>query len=735
MTNDLALLLTERFEATLAAAAAVGPVPDGDAPAEPPPPAPPEHAERPAWPRVYSALVGRERELTELAALLDRPDVQLVTLLGPGGIGKTRLALALGDDDAHAGRATYVGLATLTSPDAVLPAMAEALGLPDTEQGGVVDALVRALRERDELVVLDNVEHVVDGVAGLGEVLEACPGVTVLATSRTPLRLAAEHEYPVSALPAPRVGADVAEVGAADGVRLFVERARTVRPRFRLTADNADEVGELVRRLDGLPLALELAAARTRLLSPADLLRRLDRRFELLAGGPRDTPSRQQTLRSTIAWSVDQLGPVERRTLDALSVFERGWSLEAAEAVCAVPAAPGEPPVDVVQVLSVLVEDNLVVAYDLLDEGRFTLLDSIRAYALEVLEAGGQDPSVQERHAAYYRSLAERARDELTGAEQRAWLNRLEAEHDNLRKALAWFDARGDGDALVCTASALLYFWWIRGHGREGRQWLRRAAEAVDDSHPLRSVALGGLGTLTWLQGDYPGAREAYEASLAAARRTGDEGQIASALGNLGVIALELGELGRAGELLEQALEVNRRIDNRVQTSRALINLSLVRIAEDDFTAARTLLEESVDLNRALGDTWGLATALIDLGDVHRATDELDEAEACFAESLRLAQSIDDRECVAYAFEGAGTVSAARGDDEHAAQLWGAAEALREAIGTPRPPSTAADDIASDIAAVRDRLGPDAFERARVAGRRAPLAQSVALVLAETPER
>lgn len=725
VTNDLALLLTERFEASLGPGPAVGPVPEPDPPPEPAPEAP----DRPPWPRVYTALVGRDRELAELGALLGRPDRQLVTLLGPGGIGKTRLALALGDPAARAGRATYVGLAPLAAPDAVLPAVAEALGLPDTEDVPVVDALVQALRDRTELVVLDNVEHVVDGVAGLGDVLEACRGVTVLATSRTPLRLAAEHEYPLAALPAPRRGAPLDEVADADGVRLFVERAQAVRPRFRLTADNADEVAEVVRRLDGLPLALELAAARTRLLSPSDLLRRLDRRFELLAGGPRDTPSRQQTLRSTIAWSVDQLRPAERSVLDALAVFERGWSLEAAEAVCLAPGADGAPAVDVVEALSVLVEDNLVVAYDLLDEGRFTLLDSIRAYALEVLEAGGQDDGVHARHAAYYRSLAERAKEQLTGADQKAWLTRLEAEHDNLRAALAWFDARRDGDGLIATASALLYFWWIRGHGREGRQWLRRAAEAVDERHPLRSVALGGVGTLTWLQGDYPAAREAYEASLAAARSTGDEAQIASALGNLGVIALELGELALAGSLLEQSLEVNRRIRNRMQTSRTLINLSLVRIAGDDLAAARTLLEESVTLNRELGDTWGLATALINLGDVHRAGHELDEAQGCFAEALRLARTIDDRECVAYAFEGAGTVAAARGDGTGAARLWGAAEALREAIGTPRPPSTASDGIAVDIARVRDELGPEAFDRARAQGRTASLADNVALVL------
>ena len=382
--------------------------------------------------------------------------------------------------------------------------------------------------------------------------------------------------------------------------------------------------------------------------------------------------------------------------------------------------------------LAVLVENNLVVAYDIADEGRYTLLESIRAYAAELLEASGRANAVGARHAACYLGLAEQARDRLTGAEQREWLERLEAEHDNLRVALSWYATHPDGDAMGRLATALLYFWWIRGHYKEGRQWLTRAAEGLDDRSPVRSRALGGTGTLAWLQGDYVAAKAAYAASLDAARAAGDEAQIASALGNLGVIGLEQRDLATARSLLEQALEINRRIGNQLQTNRTLINLSLVVIASDDFVSARRYLKEAVAINTALGDSWGLTAALINLGDVHRAEGDLAAARSCFAESLRLAVSIEDKESIAFALEGAAGVAAASHDGDRAARLWGAADALREAIGTPRPPGTGAEDVAADLARTRVELGEEAFDRAWQAGRGAALEQSMALVTGAT---
>ena len=723
LVDDLALMLTERFEATLAP----GPLPAPEPPPEPPEPPeePPGPAEGrwPPWPRVHSSLVGRDLELHELVDLVGRPDVQLVSLLGPGGIGKTRLALALGEVVRRTGSATYVGLGTVTDPDGAGPAVAEAYGVVQEEGVPLLDALSRALQDRDELLVLDNVEQLVDGAASLAALLEVCPRLTVVATSRTPLRLAAEHEFPLRALSAPAAGAGFAAVRDSDAVRLFVERAQAVRPSFRLTEENAPVVAALTRHLDGLPLALELAAARSRMLSPADLLKRLDRRLDLLADGPRDLPSRQQTLRGTIAWSVDQLDEDERQLFADLAVFDRGWSLAAVETVCD-PERTGR----VLDVLAELVENNLVVAYDIADEGRYTLLESIRAYAQELLEASGRADVVRARHAACYLALAEEAKDRLTGSEQGAWLERLEAEHDNLRVALSWYAGHPDGDAMGRLATALIYFWWIRGHYREGRQWLTRSAEGLDDRSPVRSRALGGIGTLAWLQGDYAAANTAYAASLASARAAGDEAQIASALGNLGVIALEQRDLGTARTLLEQALEINRRIGNRLQTNRTLINLSLVAIAADDFVSARRALEEAVAINTELGDSWGLTAALINLGDVHRAEGDLVAARSCFVESLRLAVSIEDKESIAFALEGAAGVAAASQDGERAARLWGAADALRDAIGTPRPPSTGADDVAADLARTRAELGEEAFDQAWRAGRAAPLAESMALV-------
>ena len=728
LVDDLALMLTERFEATLPPVPLTGATPEPP-PAEPPgTPAATAPGRTPRWPRVHSTMVGRDLELHELVDVVEQPEVQLITLLGPGGIGKTRLALALGEVVRRTGSATYVGLGTVNDPDGAGPAVAEAYGVVPEEGVPLLDALARRLQDRDELLVLDNVEQLVDGAASLGALLEACPRLTVVATSRTPLRLAAEHEFPLRALAAPAQDADLVAVQRSDAVRLFVERARAVRPSFRLTEENASVVGELTRHLDGLPLALELAAARSRMLSPADLLKRLDRRFELLADGPRDLPSRQQTLRGTIAWSVDQLDAEEHQLFADLAVFDRGWSLEAVESVCD-PERTGR----VLDALAALVENNLVVAYDIADEGRYTLLESIRAYAAELLEVGGRADAVRARHAACYLGLAEQARDRLTGAEQREWLERLEAEHDNLRVALSWYAEHPDGDAMGRLATALLYFWWIRGHYKEGRQWLTRAAEGLDDRSPVRSRALGGTGTLAWLQGDYTAAKASYAASLDSARAAGDEAQIASALGNLGVIGLEQRDLGTARSLLEQALEINRRIGNQLQTNRTLINLSLVAIAADDFVSARRYLEEAVAINTALGDSWGLTAALINLGDVHRAEGDLAAARSCFAESLRLAVSIEDKESIAFALEGAAGVAAAASDGDRAARLWGAADALRDAIGTPRPPSTGADDVAADLARTRDELGEEAFDRAWQAGRVAALEESMALVTSSVP--
>lgn len=717
LADDLALLLTERFEASLRTVLA--------APAaQPTKPTP----KRPTWPRPPTPLVGRTQELETLTRLLVADDVQLLTLLGPGGIGKSRLALALGARAAPTDGATFVGLAGLSDASMVIPTLADALGIPESEGGTRLGSLQEVLQDKAALLILDNFEQVADAAPELGALLTACPKLKTIVTSRAPLRLAAEYEFPVAPLTLPQPGAPLAELREAEAVTLFVARAQTAKPSFALTMANAEAVAELTRRLDGLPLALELAAARIKLLSPGDLLRRLDRRFELLAGGARDLPGRQQTLRGTIDWSYNLLQPEEQRTLQELSVFAGSLSLEAAEAVC----TPSDAST-LLDPLTVLVENNLVVPYDAPEEARFRLLESIRAYAQEKLTEAGEADVVQARHASYFTTLAQQAREHLLGENQLTWLTKLETEHDNLRAALAWLavarSTPSDGETYGLLASSLIHFWWIRGYYSEGRRWLSDALTRVSEASPVRSRTLDGLGVLAWVQGDYTAAREHYEGSLALARNKGQESGVASSLGNLGILALERGDLEEAKTLFTEGLEINRRLSNLDGLAPALINLSIVTTRQGDYAAARTQLAEALAINRKRKDIWGVATALINLGDVLCVQGEVEEARAYFSESLQLAQDLGDRESLAYALEGFASIAAAQGLAERAAHLWGAAEALREASSNPRPPSSGADTYKEDIELMRADLGETGFAEVWIRGRGTPLQKAIAYAL------
>jgi predicted ATPase len=713
LADDLALLLTERFEAALLPA----PPRPAATPVAEPVPAPA------ALPRAASPLIGRDAELASLTALLARPEVQLVTLLGAGGIGKSRLALALATA-APAGTATFVDLTGVTDPDAVLPTVAETLGVVDQEGRSWLEGVRQVLGEQDRLLVLDNFEQVVEAAPAVAELVGACPALTVVTTSRTPLRVVAEHEFWVPTLAAPATADSFAATRDAPAVQLFVTRAQAVRASFALTPENAPAVAELTRRLDGLPLALELAASRIKLLPPAAMMRRLDRRFDLLDTGARDLPDRQQTLRATIDWSYNLLAEPERRTLLELAVFSGGWSLEAAEAVCD-PA--GER--DVLDRLGVLVDDSLVVAYETAQDGRFRLLESIKAYALDRLGDGAEAAAVRERHLAYFLALAEQAREELTGADQQTWLVRLEAEHDNLRAALAWArDHPGADDALARLAVALTNYWWIRGHYQEGRAWLTAALDRLAPESPARIRILSGLGTLSWLQGDYPAASGFYAAAMVAAEASGDRVALASAMGNVGIVALEQGDLETASPLLAEALAVSREFGPEI-VGPALINQSLALTGRGDYATAEQALAEAVEIFRKLGDLWRLATALINLGEAERRQQELGRAERSLRESLQLARQIEDRESIAYAFEGLASVAAAQACGIRATRLWGAAEALREATGNPRPPASGLTTYEDDVALVRERLGQRPFTTSWAEGRSMLLAEAVAYAL------
>ncbi|HET8631226.1 MAG TPA: helix-turn-helix domain-containing protein, partial [Thermomicrobiales bacterium] len=485
-------------------------------------------------PFPMTSFVGRERELEALRPLLFT--ARLLTLTGPGGVGKTRLAVRLAArvaDDFLDGVA-FVSLAELRDADLVLPTTARAFGvLPDRREPG--EALAELLHSRRLLLVLDNCEQVAAAAPALGALLAACPRLTILATSRAPLRLAAEQEFPVPPLAVPPDDAPTPQaLVAVEAAALFVARARAVRPDFAVTAENAAAVAALCRRLDGLPLALELAAVRTRILSPAALLDRLKTRLDLLAFGPADAPARQRTLRATLGWSHDLLRPDERALFRLLGVFVGGFTAAAAEAVG---ATPGDDGAGVLDRLSALVAHGLVHRDDADGEdGRFGMLETIREYARGHLEASGEGAAAARAHARHFLALAERAHAERAGPRMAAWLDRLDRDHDNLRAALAWCEAAGEAELGLRLAAALFRFWSTRGPLAEGRAWLDRllaAAPAAGASGPataVRATALLAAGVLAYNQGDLPAARALADASLALRRPLGDAGAIAEAL-------------------------------------------------------------------------------------------------------------------------------------------------------------------------------------------------------------
>jgi len=704
LENDLALLLTERFEAT------------------PPPPAPPVEPPKPSLPLPPTPLIGRERELADLAALLQ--SARLVTLVGPGGIGKSRLALELALKRAPQGSVYFAELSGVRDPALVVSTLAGALGVHEVEGASLLERLKGALREKETLLLLDNFEHLLAAAPVVSELLAAAPGLKVLVTSREALRLAAEHEFPVPPLALPPAGAAApfADLKEAEAVRLFVERARAVKPSFALSAENAPLVAEIVRRLDCLPLAIELAAACIRLFPPRTLLQRLDRRFDLLTGGARDLPNRQRTLRNTIDWSFNLLQEDEKTLLTRLAVFAGGCTLEALGAVC---NPGGALPLEAS--LAGLVDKNLVVQEEWRGEGRFKLLESVRAYVLEKLAASGEAEGVRARHAEFFLTLAEAAEDPLMGGEQVVWLDRLEVELDNLRAALAW-SAQQRGTLHARLATVLTSFWWLRGHFSEGRGWLAGALERLEGGSKLRAKALNSAGTLAWLQGDYAAARTLYEEALAISRALDNAPGVASALGNLGIIAIEGGDYAAARARLEEGLQISRGLNDPQGVAPALINLAIVFIKQGDYAAARTRLEEALAINRGLGNRWGVTTALLNLGEVMGAQGEYAAAQAHFEESLALAQELGDRESLAYALEGFASVAAAQGRGERAARLWGAAEALRDAIGNFLPPSGRIN-YDGDVAEVHAQLGEAAFQEAWREGRATPLEEAVRYAL------
>jgi predicted ATPase/Tfp pilus assembly protein PilF len=595
-------------------------------------------------PAPLTSFVGRERELVELEAIMAR--TRLLTLTGAAGTGKTRLAARLATKvaDEFADGVYFVPLASLADSGLVAPAIAQALGIAELPGRSVLERLTTFLADRQTLLVLDNMEQVMQAAPTVSDLLETCPRLEVVVTSRVALRLDGEHEYPVPALgvPDPGTAHDVESLSEYSAVSLFVDRARAANPGFGLTDQNSAAVAELCRKLDGLPLTIELAAARVKLFTPQAMVARLGQRLDLLKGGPRDRPARQQTLREAMNWSYDLLEEGEQRLFRWISAFVGGFNLDAAERVC---GTVTEDTGQLVDRLSLLVDHSLLRSVEApAEEPRFTMLETIQAYGVERLSVAGELDEARRAHAEYYLELAERAEPELTAEEQTSWLNRLALEHDNLRAALAWAEERGEVEIGLRFAVALWRYWLVRGHMNEGRPAIERLLAMPEGrvSQAVRARALNGLGTIAHNQGDNVEARAVLEESLALFRRIDDRRGIATVLNNLSWVACELCDFETGETLAHEALELCRESNDRRGWALAVNNLGWIANYRGEQRTAQAYHEESLALRREIGDHRGVAFALCNLAWAQQLGGEFEAAEARLAEAGTVLERVKD---------------------------------------------------------------------------------------------
>lgn len=631
----------------------------------------PDSGALPPLPVPATSLVGREREVRQLVELLGRDDARLVVLTGAGGSGKTRLALeaARHAAPAFANGAAFVALAPLRDPGLVAQTILASLGAPLVSGGDAVDAVAHTIGARELLLVVDNAEHLREAAALYTELIARSPRLTVLVTSRAVLHVTGERVFPVAPL------------SDDEAVELFVERARLLDPSFARSSENEHDLREICRRVDCLPLAVELAAARIRTLPTGVLRERLAERLPVLTGGPRDLPARQQTLRATIDWSYDALGEDERRLLTRLSVFPAGATLDAAAAVC-VDGDNGRA----VDLVERLLDTSLLAVQDDHVERRYRMLETVREYAAGRLSAEDAAETAT-RHATWCLAFAESAEEHLTGADQSRWFGALEAEHDNLRAALDHLGGNGDRSLRLRLTVALSRFWYVRGYLAEARRRIEEAlADADDEPIALVRRVLTAGGAIALLQGDYAAAVTFSERALEAARETGDPLLVANALSNLGAIALAAGDHGRAAAALEEAVPLARDVGDARILALAVNNLGDLALTTGDHARARTLLEESHALLVARGDTANIARSHFNLGAAALMLDEHETAERHFHEGLDLADETGDQEDLAWCLEGLAAVAVRRSDGERASVLVGVASALLERMGADFKP-------------------------------------------------
>jgi predicted ATPase/DNA-binding CsgD family transcriptional regulator len=762
-------------------------------------------------PAQLTSLIGREQEIQAVCTLLRRPETRLVTLTGPGGVGKTRLSLQVATDllADFADGVYFVPLAPISVSDLVVARISWTFGVKETGERSLFDLLKTYLQDKHLLLLLDNFEQVVSAAPQLSELATVCPHLKMLVTSRAVLHIRGEHEFLVPPLALPDL-TDLAEhetLSRYAAVALCLERARAVKPDFQMTPANTRAIAEICVRLDGLPLAIELAAARVKVLPPQTLLARLGHRLEILTGGGRDAPARQQTLRNTLDWSYDLLDVQEQRLFRRLSIFVGGCTLEAIESVC---STFHEGMFHVLDGVASLIDRSLLRQMELGEERRLVMMETIREYGLEALVAHGEVKSARQAHAMYYLQLAEEAEPGLLGPQQALWSERLEREYDNLRAALQWLLAQAEdneagqsiGDVkemALRLVGALSWFWWARGHLTEGRNFLERTLAVSEDveassigakalfaaanmafvqSDYNRAVALceGSLalyrelgdkrgialslyplGNVAWSRGNMALARTLKEEALALHRELSDTRYVALSLFSLGLLDASQGEYARARALFEESLAIDRKLQNKrgvahtlsqlaqllfvtqadPATIKPLIEESLAHaqevgfkegtaayycvsgqmaLSQGDLVAARSLAEKGVALYQEIGHRHGIAKSLSLLGKVVATEGDYAAAQTLFEQCLAISGELGEKWVAAVYLVELGEVVAAQHQFAWAAQLWGASESLRDAIGIPIP-SVELADYERSVSSARVHLGERAFAAAWTQGR------------------
>ena len=682
---------------------------------------------------AYAPIIGREPELGKLCRLILEPKTRLITMTGIGGTGKTTLARAaarrLLTEFEHG--VFFIEMADVSRPEVVAATIAQPLGIKEEGGSSVLELLKTHLSRRRMLLVIDNFEQVVDAAPQIAELLTAADGLKVLVTSRELLKLTFEIEYQVPPLALPQLDSQsFEELRSNEALMLFSERAKAAKPTFTLTPENISDAAAICSRLDGLPLAIELAAARVKILSPGAVLTKLENRLNLLTGGSRDLPERQKTMRGAVMWSYDLLTDDEKRGFRSLAVFSGGFRIDSAEHVCT-----GLQETDLLDVVSSLIDKSLIIQKELPDgESRFRMLEVVRDFAVEALEAEGETAETRRRHAEFFVELGQTAEPLLQGAESEIWLRKLEEDHDNLRAAMNW-SLKNEPEMAIRLAVAVRNYWIVKSHLTEGLGWLKAASETGFDPPPdLRFKLLNGLGLAARFRGDFATAKRAYEEGLTAGIEAGDKPGTALSNRGLGLVAMQQGDFSAAKIYFDAGLAISRELDDKYGVAMSLSFLGDLARTEGRYADARPQFEEAVTLFRLLENRTALSDAQNNLGAALACLGETTEALQHFSEALDSAKGRSNRITISCSIDGLAAIAAETGDLERAARLSGAAERIRELVGYKIEPAEARFREVY-LSKLKPRMANEDFESFANEGREMPLETAIELGLSVQVER